>query len=144
MEDNEYFSNVILASPADELFDPKLLQARAIHPSNKRLLRSSEIIDEFLDDALATVRAENQQASLARWIKFLNGKTTVVVVRVSDEIGAYRIFETLNDRGLRASQADILKNYLFSKSGSRLPEAQMMWTAISTAVEAWEEMKTIA
>jgi len=57
-------------------------------------------------------------------------------VRVPDEIGAYRIFETLNDRGLRASQADILKNYLFSKSGRRLPEAQAMWNAITTAIEA--------
>jgi len=32
-----------------------------------------------------------------------------VVVTASDEVNAYRIFETLNDRGLKASQADILK-----------------------------------
>jgi hypothetical protein len=69
-------------------------------------------------------------------MKFLEQKTTVVVVRVPDEIGAYRIFETLNDRGLRASQADILKNYFFSKSASRLSEAQMMWNTIATSVEA--------
>jgi hypothetical protein len=71
-----------------------------------------------------------------RWVKFLEQSTTVVVVRVSDESGAYRIFETLNDRGLRASQADILKNYFFSKAGNRLPEAQMMWNTITTGVEA--------
>lgn len=136
LEDNEYFRGFILSSPVDDDFDKKARSAQAIRPSNKRLCRASELIDEFLDALLQTVRHENQPATLARWVKFLEGKTTVVVVRVSDEIGAYRIFETLNDRGLRASQADILKNYFFSKSGTRLAEAQAMWNTISAAVEA--------
>jgi hypothetical protein len=82
------------------------------------------------------VRHENQPATLVRWVKFLEHKTNIVIVKAEDEIGAYRIFETMNDRGLRASQADILKNYFFSKSGSRLPEAQMMWNEITAAAES--------
>ena len=58
-----------------------------------------------------------------------------MVVSVPDEIGAYRMFETLNDRGLRASQADILKNHFFSKAGTRLQEAQARWRSISSAIE---------
>jgi hypothetical protein len=45
------------------------------------------------------------------------------------------MFETLNDRGLRASQADILKNYLFMKAGARIAEAQTKWNTIVSAVE---------
>jgi hypothetical protein len=93
------------------------------------------VIEEFIEDLLKPVRHENHPGTLVRWVKFLENSTSIVVVRVSDEIGAYRIFETLNDRGLRASQADILKNYFFSKSGVRLAEAQMMWNSITTAVE---------
>lgn len=136
LEDNEYFRSFILSSPTDGDFDQEARSKQATRPSNKRLCRASELIETFVDALLQTVRHENQPGTLAKWVKFIESKTTVVVVRVSDEIGAYRIFETLNDRGLRASQADILKNYFFSKSGARLPEAQTMWNTISTAVEA--------
>ena len=93
--------------------------------------RASLLFDGALFEA-----TRNHIATLVRRLKFLEHSSSIVVVRVADEIGAYRIFETLNDRGLRASQADILKNYFFSKAGSRLPEAQMMWNAITTATES--------
>ncbi len=135
LEDNEYFKARILAGPGDRDFSADERAKEAMRPSNKRLLAASELIEGFVTALLEPVRHDNQSAVLARWVRFLENKTTVVVVRVSDEIGAYRIFETLNDRGLRASQADILKNYFFSKSGSRLAEAQSMWNAIAVAVE---------
>jgi uncharacterized protein with ParB-like and HNH nuclease domain len=36
------------------------------------------------------------------------------------------MFETLNDRGLKASQADLLKNYLLSLTGNRITMGQQM------------------
>jgi hypothetical protein len=52
------------------------------------------------------------------------------------------MFETLNDRGLKASQADILKNYFLSRvSIGRLAEAQIMWNTISNTVYALESDK---
>ncbi|MFM6517697.1 MAG: DUF262 domain-containing protein, partial [Microcystis panniformis] len=33
---------------------------------------------------------------------------------VNDELNAYRVFETLNARGVKLSSTDLLKNYLFS------------------------------
>ena len=136
LEDNDYFKASILASSNDSGFDPTARETLAIRPSNKRMLRASELIEEFIDVLLKPVRHEQQPVMLVRWVKFLENSTAIVVVKVADEIGAYRIFETLNDRGLRASQADILKNYFFSKSGRRLAEAQMMWNSITTAIEA--------
>jgi hypothetical protein len=45
------------------------------------------------------------------------------------------MFATLNDRGLRASQADLLKNYLFGKAGTRLAEATARWSSMTGAIE---------
>jgi hypothetical protein len=36
------------------------------------------------------------------------------VISVADELNAFKVFETLNARGVRLSSTDLLKNYLFS------------------------------
>ena len=134
LEDNDFFMRCILPSPEDEGYrEPNHLTAS--RPSNKRLLRASQIAEAFVNDTLKALPQSAHIDHLLRWKKFIESNATVVVVTVPDEIGAFRIFETLNDRGLRASQADILKNYFFSKAGSRLPEAQMMWNVITSTLE---------
>jgi hypothetical protein len=55
---------------------------------------------------------------------------------VPDSFNAYTLFETLNDRGLRASQADILKNYLFGKAQDRLNEVAPKWSAMIGIIES--------
>lgn len=47
-----------------------------------------------------------------------------------EDLDAYVMFETLNDRGLETSQADLLKNHLFSKVSDRMPEAQQKWSSM--------------
>ena len=47
---------------------------------------------------------------------------------------AYKIFETMNDRGLETTQVDILKNYLFQEAGPNKSEAQPKWTSMRTAI----------
>lgn len=133
IEDNDYFARVVLPSPEDEGYQEP--QNTAVRPSNKRLLRASQMAEEFINDAVKPLPQGAHAAHLIRWMKFIEHNATVVVVTVPDEIGAFRIFETLNDRGLRASQADILKNYFFSKAGARLAEAQMMWNQITATLE---------
>jgi hypothetical protein len=49
------------------------------------------------------------------------------------------MFETLNDRGLRTSQADLVKNHLFGAAGSRLEECQQRWAYMRGALEALDE-----
>ena len=41
-------------------------------------------------------------------------KTLFTTIFIGDELNAYKVFETLNARGVRLSSADLLKNYLFS------------------------------
>src|SRR6516164_2232383 len=76
---------------------------------------------------------------LNRWISFVESKALVVLLRVPNDANAYRMFETLNDRGLRTSQADLIKNYLFGRAGDRLPEVQQRWALMRGALESMED-----
>ncbi|MCG7519642.1 DUF262 domain-containing protein [Ruegeria sp. Ofav3-42] len=51
----------------------------------------------------------------------------VIRIAVKEDRDAYLLFETLNDRGLALSVADLLKNYIFSKSGNRLEQTKANW-----------------
>jgi hypothetical protein len=138
LEDNEFFTQRILLGPEDDGF-----AARGAIPttraSNTRLLTASDFIEAFLDQMLATLPSQSHASHLLRWVNFIEKKTNVVVVTVADEVGAFRIFETLNDRGLKASQADILKNYLFGRASSRLQEAVVLWNGVAAAIESLED-----
>lgn len=134
-EDHDFFVRGVLAAP----YDSNVENIIASRQSNKLLQAASELASEFLSDMLKTLRRESHPERLLKWVSFIENKASIVVVTVQDEVGAFRIFETLNDRGLRASQADILKNFFFSKSGARLSEAQMMWNTIATGLESLEE-----
>lgn len=51
---------------------------------------------------------------LALLVEALSDRLFFTVITVSDELNAYKVFETLNARGVRLSATDLLKNYLFS------------------------------
>ncbi len=50
----------------------------------------------------------------AQFIETLVQNLYFTIIRVSDEMNAFRVFETLNARGVQLSSSDLLKNYLFS------------------------------
>lgn len=50
--------------------------------------------------------------------KKLLASVTVVSITCEGEQSAFRLFETLNDRGLELSSVDLMKNYTFSKASS--------------------------
>lgn len=52
--------------------------------------------------------------AIAQFIEAMSDKLFFTVITVADELNAYKVFETLNARGVRLSATDLLKNYLFS------------------------------
>jgi hypothetical protein len=134
-EDHEFFLDRILRAPFDLTPPNPPSDNDDIRASNVRQLRACEVADAFFAELLDGKDNKAQAEVLVQWVKFIAEGVRVVVVNVGDEIGAYRMFETLNDRGLRASQADILKNFFFSRAGARLHEAQMRWSGVSGAIE---------
>ena len=58
-------------------------------------------------------RAETGK-ELAAFLDSMVDKLFFTAITVNDELNAFKVFETLNARGVRLSAADLLKNYLFS------------------------------
>lgn len=72
--------------------------------------------------------------AIARFIDQIVDKLFFTVITVDDELNAFKVFETLNARGVRLSSTDLLKNYLFSVvSGEGAHE-----TELRTLEERWE------
>ena len=64
--------------------------------------------------------------SVARFVDVAVDKLFFTVITVTDELNAFKVFETLNARGVRLSATDLLKNHLFSVvSRSHVREAEV-------------------
>lgn len=74
--------------------------------------------------------------SLAGFIDAIVDKLFFTVIKVSDELNAFKVFETLNARGVKLSSSDLLKNYLFSvvdatnPHKSELEEMELLWSKV--------------
>ena len=69
-------------------------------------------------------------------VTFLDSKVQVLVAVATGLAEAYIIFETLNDRGADLTTADLLKNFLFSRSGpAGINAVKDAWTRLSGAFD---------
>ncbi|MFM9118591.1 MAG: DUF262 domain-containing protein, partial [Planctomycetota bacterium] len=65
--------------------------------------------------------------ALAQFIESMSDKLFFTVITVADELNAYKVFETLNARGVRLSATDLLKNWLFSVlARGETPQANLL------------------
>lgn len=85
----------------------------------KRNLKATEHLmrkayEWFIDAVGQNFNQDNQGTDLAKFIDSLSDKLFFTVIMVNDELNAYKVFETLNARGVKLSSTDLLKNYLFS------------------------------
>lgn len=71
--------------------------------------------------------------------KRLLASITLVSIRCEGEQSAFRLFETLNDRGLELSSVDLMKNYTFSKA-AQAPSAEVDYEKVQ---EDWERLISI-
>jgi uncharacterized protein with ParB-like and HNH nuclease domain len=73
---------------------------------------------------------------LASFIDGIVDKLFFTVIKVSDQLNAFKVFETLNARGVQLSSSDLLKNYLFSIVDETKPheneieELEKLWSNI--------------
>ena len=59
-------------------------------------------------------RTEDDGTAVASFVDGAVDRLFFTVITVTDELNAFKVFETLNARGVRLSATDLLKNYLFS------------------------------
>jgi uncharacterized protein with ParB-like and HNH nuclease domain len=82
---------------------------------------------------------QNGEAVAAFLEKTVGDKLVFSSITVGDDLNAYKVFETLNARGVKLSTGDLLKNYLLSEvaktSEHDLDEAERMWQSINDALQ---------
>lgn len=86
------------------------LPLRGLTKSQRSL---AEAVKYFKGRITETINIEDG-ASLAQFVESLLDKLLFTTISVSSDLNAYRVFETLNARGVQLSVPDLLKNYLFS------------------------------
>jgi len=84
---------------------------RNLKTSEHLLRKSYEWFEERIHHRFSESRSG---ADLARFVDTISDRLFFTVISVTDELNAFKVFETLNARGVRLSSTDLLKNYLFS------------------------------
>lgn len=126
-DDNDLFNQLVVQSSTAPI------PSRASH---ERLLAARDEAKKHVTRIVSPLDEKEHGDLLNRWLSFIEHKALVVLLRVPDDNDAYKMFETLNDRGLRTSQADLIKNFLFSRSGERMAEVESRWSYMRGALES--------
>lgn len=132
LDDNDLFNWIITEKPGD----PSLAPLRSSH---ERLLLARDEARKQIRRIVAPLDEKVHGDILNGWVSFIEHRALVVLLRVPNDADAYKMFETLNDRGLRTSQTDLIKNFLFSRSGTRISEVQNRWSYMRGALESASE-----
>lgn len=131
VDDNEYFKNKIISPPGS----PERKNTQEKRESHERMALASEKARDKIQKIIEGYKDKDANEVLNEWTRFIENKASVILITVLDEMNAFTMFETLNDRGLKTSQADLLKNYLFKEAAERLDEAQQKWSRMKSVLE---------
>lgn len=88
------------------------LPQRRITASEHALRKAFEWFDRKVQEYVRGQEA-GQGIALAKFVEMMADRLFFTVITVTDELNAYKVFETLNSRGVRLSATDLLKNHLF-------------------------------
>jgi Protein of unknown function DUF262/Protein of unknown function (DUF1524) len=102
---DHYFQNYLV--PLERL------PQRGFRASEHSLRKAFEWFEKRVRD-YAKKFGGDEGVALATLVETMSDRLFFTVINVTDELNAYKVFETLNARGVRLSSTDLLKNYLFS------------------------------
>jgi hypothetical protein len=89
------------------------------------------IINRAIDRYIGQVSPQTAVNDLyAAMLERLLYDVEIVRIIAPSENDAFRLFETLNDRGLALSAADLIKNKLFSRCGPEIDDATDAWSNV--------------
>lgn len=131
-DDNDLFRTIISTEQSPD-------HTHTTKESHQRLLDAYFRAKDHVRDTVADLNQRDHGDHLNRWISFIEHRALVVLLRVPDDSNAYKMFETLNDRGLHTTQADLIKNYLFGRAGDRIQEVQDRWSYMRGTLASLEE-----
>lgn len=86
---------------------------RGLHASEHLLRKAFDWHKKAIKE-YANPHGDDAGVAIATLINNIVDHLFFTVITVTDELNAFKVFETLNARGVRLSSTDLLKNYLFS------------------------------
>lgn len=109
-----------------------------LKPSQRLMQKSFDYFVNQLNDKFKTNKSG---AELAEFLEKIVGNGIVFTqIIVENDLDAFKVFETLNARGVKLSTADLLKNYLFKLTSQMgeldLNEAERQWQNINDIIRA--------
>lgn len=135
--------------------EPKLILAEEDNQQLKLLLEDKytatdtnhSIIKcyEFFKNKFTSLKESEKQAILGKVLAGVN----IVLINAQKLENAFKLFETLNDRGLELSAVDLLKNYILKKAatikdnGQTFGKIRDCWTSMYSAVKDKEPVKFV-
>lgn len=119
----------------------KLRQPTALSklkPSQKLLQKA---FNYYFDQLQNHFKENKSGADLSEFLEKIVGNGIIFTqIIVTNDLDAFKVFETLNARGVKLSTADLLKNYLFKLSHNLgeldLNEAERQWQNITDTIRA--------
>ncbi len=119
----------------------KLRQPTAISklkPSQRLLQRA---FNYFFEEIQEKFKDNKSGGALAEFLEKIVGNGIVFTqIIVNNDLDAFKVFETLNARGVKLSTADLLKNYLFKLTHQLgeldLDEAERRWQNITNTIQS--------
>jgi hypothetical protein len=131
--DHDYFVKRILERPGSA----ERADAAPSRASHRRIHANAGVAATRVRQIVAGATPDQRTQRLSSWLDYLRDRARLIVVMVPDDTHAYIMFETLNDRGVELSKVDLLKNYLFGRSGAeRLAETEQRWYSMIGAIES--------
>lgn len=137
VDDNEFFKRYVLSRPGSA--DRNITPSRESH---EHIKQASDLAIRFVA-SLKQVYGKHYLDRLNDWLDFIEERAQVILLTVPDDLDAFLMFETLNDRGLKASQADLLKSHILKLSGSSIKEAQQKWARMVGILETTHETEIV-
>lgn len=105
--------------------------------SHRRILDAQRVVRQWIDTALGQASdASDKLDIISGWRRFLHEYAVVASLLAKDRRRAFRMFVTLNDRGLQVTQTDLVKNHLFEKADEQFELVQSAWTQVRSTLEA--------
>lgn len=123
--DHEFYSKAILGG------DKSLKPSRDSH---KRLLNAYKTSTQWIEN-ISSTKGDETESALIKWTNYIRDSAKLIIVIVPDHANAFRIFETLNARGRDLTIFDLIKNYLFSQTGSQIQLAIAGWAEIQSNLD---------
>ena len=126
--DGPYFKELVHTDDAQDPRPPKPPKLR----SHNRIYKAKAFLQEAVTKFIASEPPQAPLKMLKSLSQTITSDLVVSPISVRDQKEAFRLFETLNDRGLRLSAPDPLLNYLMG-AATQVSDRQ-------TIRESWNEM----